>query len=101
MSTRQKILVTLALLVLVNFFLVIVFGEKGVVDLASLQRDRKEAVAHNDSLVKKNISLYHKIERLKHDPIYVERVARRQLGVVGKNELILTPLHGHGKQGGQ
>lgn len=98
MNTRQKIMVTLALLVLINFLLVIVFGEKGLVDLVSLQRDRKSAAAHNDTLVKKNISLYRKIERLKHDPIYVESVARKQLGVVGENELILTPLGRTGKQ---
>ncbi len=98
MSTRQKIMVTLAVMVLINFVLIVVFGEKGLVDLVSIKRDRKSAIEHNEALVKKNISLYHKIDRLKHDPVYIENVARKQLGLVGKNDLILKPVRRTGKQ---
>ena len=98
MNTKQKILVTFAVLILINFLLVIVFGEKGLVDLVSLKRDHKSAIEHNDALVKKNISMYHKIVRLKHDPVYIESVARKQLGLVGKNDLILKPTQRTEKQ---
>lgn len=91
-------MVTLAVMVLINFLLVVVFGEKGLVDLVSIKRDRKSAIEHHEALVKKNISLYHKIERLKYDPVYIENVARKQLGLVGKNDLILKPARRPGKQ---
>ena len=32
--------------------------------------------------------MYTEIERLKHDPEYIENVARRELGMIGKNEVI-------------
>ncbi len=91
-------MVTLAVMVLINFLLIVVFGEKGLVDLVSIKRDRKSAIEHNEALVKKNISLYHKIDRLKHDPVYIENVARKQLGLAGKNDLILKPARRTGKQ---
>jgi cell division protein FtsB len=91
-------MVTLAVIILINFLLIVVFGEKSLVDLVSLKRDRKSAIEHNEALVKKNISLYHKIERLKYDPMYIENVARKQLGLVGKNDIILKPARRTEKQ---
>ncbi|MCJ7539236.1 MAG: septum formation initiator family protein, partial [Desulfobacterales bacterium] len=43
----------------------------------------------SDELKKKNISLYREIERLKNDPGYVEDVARKELGVIGKDDVII------------
>ncbi len=42
----------------------------------------------NSELAKQNLDLYREIERLKSDPKYLESVARKELGVVGKDELI-------------
>jgi cell division protein FtsB len=44
---------------------------------------------NNDALKKENLSLYREIERLKNDPEYVEDVARKELGVIGKDEVII------------
>lgn len=98
MSAKQKIMVTFAVLILVNFLLIIVFGEKGLADLVSLRGNRKSASEHTEALVKKNISLYHQIERIKYDPVFIESMARKQLGLVGKNDLILKPARGTQKQ---
>ena len=35
-----------------------------------------------------NLSLYREIDRLKHDPKYIEDVVRRELGLIGKDEVI-------------
>ena len=35
-----------------------------------------------------NFSLYHEIDRLKHDPKYIEDVVRQELGFIGKDEVI-------------
>ena len=43
----------------------------------------------NAELKQENISLYREIGRLKNDPKYVENVARQELGVIGKDEVII------------
>ena len=43
----------------------------------------------NEELKTENLSLYREIERLKNDPGYVEDVARKELGVIGKDEVII------------
>ncbi|MEE8540219.1 MAG: septum formation initiator family protein [Desulfobacterales bacterium] len=88
MSSRQKILIAFALLVLFNFILVIIFGDNGLVDLYLLRGEKKNIVRKNELLQKKNMSLFREIDRLKHDPQYIENVARQELGMIGKDELI-------------
>jgi cell division protein FtsB len=39
-------------------------------------------------LEKKNRALYGNIQRLKNDPEYIENIARTELGMVGKDELV-------------
>ena len=69
----------------------IIFGEHGLVDLNALKAEKNQLVEENDKLARKNISLSVEIDRLKHDPHYIENVARQELGMVGENELILKP----------
>ncbi len=88
MSSRQKILIAFALLVLFNFILVIIFGDNGLVDLHLLRREKENIVRKNELLQKKNMTLFREIDRLKHDPQYIENVARQELGMIGKDELI-------------
>ncbi|MFH1102927.1 MAG: septum formation initiator family protein [Pseudomonadota bacterium] len=88
MSVRQKILITLAVAALVNFLVLIFFADKGYFDLSSLKASKKQTLEDNEVLVKQNISLYRKIEKLKHDPEFIEHVARKELGLVGKGQVI-------------
>jgi len=67
----------------------IVFGENGLSDLYRLKKQKENLSKKNDELKKENISFYREIERLKHDPRYVEDVARKELGVIGKDEVII------------
>ena len=69
--------------------LFIVFGENGFTDLYRLKTKRDHIVKQTGELTKKNLSLYREIERLKNDPKYVEDVARKELGVIGKDEVII------------
>ena len=48
----------------------------------------------NHELIQKNLSLYREIERLKNDPEYVENVARNELGVIGKDEVVIKVKKG-------
>jgi cell division protein FtsB len=66
-----------------------VFGENSLTDLNKLKMEKDNLSKKNDELKKENLSLYREIERLKNDPIYVEDVARKELGVIGKDEMII------------
>ena len=69
--------------------LFIVFGENSLTDLYQLKIKKDNLSKKNDVLKKENLSLYREIERLKNDPEYVEDVARKELGVIGKDEVII------------
>ena len=88
MSSKQNILIAVIILSLFSLLLFIVFGENGLADLNLLKTERDGLIIQNEELVQKNLSLYREIERLKNDPKYVEDVARQELGVIGKDEII-------------
>lgn len=88
MSSKQKILIAFAILILFNFILIIIFGDNGLVDLYLLRKEKETIIRKNENLAHKNMSLYREIDRLKHDPLYIENVARQELGMIGKDEVI-------------
>lgn len=89
MTTRQKILLSLAVLILSSMLFFVVFGENGWLDLQSLRQEKQRLLLQNKKLQKENLSLYREIDRLKNDMAYIENVARQELGMVKKEELIL------------
>ena len=88
MTTKQNILLAFIILALFSMLLFIVFGENGLADLNLLRVERDGLLQKNAELAKENLLLSREIERLKNDPEFLESVARKQLGVVGKDELI-------------
>ncbi len=88
MGLRQKILLGFVIAALFSLLLFIIFGENGVVDLHMLKMERDSLLKRNAELSQENLSLYREIERLRNDPKYVENVARQELGVIGKDEVI-------------
>ena len=89
MRLKKNILLVLAIVAMCLMLLFIVFGENGLSDLYRLKKQKENLSQKNDELKKENISFYREIERLKHDPRYVEDVARKELGVIGKDEVII------------
>ncbi len=89
MTSRQKILLSYALIVIFSMLLLIIFGDNGIADLRLLQTKRDHLIEKNEALARENVQLYHQIERLKNDPDYIESIARRELGMIGKDEVIL------------
>ncbi len=74
----------------------IIFGDNGIADLRLLQTKRDHLIEKNETLARENVQLYHQIERLKNDPDYIESIARRELGMIGKDEVILKLRPGAG-----
>ena len=88
-SNTQKILLSLVTLVLLNILLVIIFGDRGLVEVGHLKGERDRLLRDNHVLKEKNLALRWEIERLKTDPAYIEHVARQELGMIGRDEVIV------------
>jgi len=91
MDNKQKILISFCILTLFSMLLFILFSDKGLSDLFKLKSERDRLVNQNVQLKKENDTLYRTIERLRNDPEYIESVARKELGMIKKDEVILKP----------
>ena len=91
MTRTHSILLTIGVLVLAALFFFIVVSEHGLADLIFLKREESKLVKENEGLTRKNLSIGIEIDRLKHDPAYIENVARKELGMISEDEVILKP----------
>lgn len=81
---KKAVLAALALLVIGG---VALFG-KGLLDIRRLKSERDGILAYNKTLEKENRELETSIEILKTDKRYIGRIARSELGMIGKNEVV-------------
>ena len=88
MSSKQKILLSLSILIIFFLLLFIVFGDNGLVDLNLLKREKHGLIEKNAKITMDNLSLYRVIDRLEHDSGYIEDVVRRELGLIAEGEVI-------------
>jgi cell division protein FtsB len=102
-KSNQNIPLTFAILAICFFFLLIIFGDKGWTDMEARMAQKERLQRKNTALEEENADLYREVKRLKNDPQYLEEVARKELGMVGKNEQIfkVTPLPEKKKEPGQ
>ena len=91
MTRKQGIFLCIAGLLLFSLLFFIIFGEHGFMDLNIFKTERDQLLEKNEQLTHENISLSIEIDRLKHDPKYIENIARQELGMVAEDELILKP----------
>ena len=91
MTSKQQFLLCLAALVLFSMLLFILFGDHGFADLNLLKSEKEQLIRKNETLARENLILYDTINRLKNDPVFIESVARKDLGMIGKDELIVKP----------
>ncbi len=88
MNSKQNILLSFAILSLFFMLLLIVFGDKGLADLNLMKQGRDGLIEKNTLMMQENIYLYNSIKRLNKDLDFIENIARQELGVVARNELI-------------
>jgi cell division protein FtsB len=72
----------------VLFLLFAVFGERGLIHLGHLQSEQRQLEEVAFSLQQRNDELRRRIERLRSDDRYIERLARERLGLAKKGELV-------------
>ena len=90
-DSKQKIMISLCIVLLFAMLLFSLFSDKGLSDYFALKTERDRLVLENIRLKEKNDELYRTIERLRNDPEYIESVARKELGMIKEDEVILTP----------
>jgi cell division protein FtsB len=91
MTKKQRILLSVSALLLLALFFFIIVSEHGLADLRFLKREHDQLVDENRLLSRENQAISIEIHRLKHDPAYIESIARQELGMIGKDEIILKP----------
>lgn len=85
-SLRYRI----ALFVLVlGMVLLGIFGRNGFLSLYRLKDQHQGLLMENETLVKSNQSLRQQIHLLKEDRSYIEQIAREEMGLVKKDEILL------------
>jgi cell division protein FtsB len=68
--------------------LLITFGNRGLVDNYLMGQRLSALKADNAELVKRNQELEKKIYLLRNDTAYIESVARNELGMVKKGDMV-------------
>jgi len=86
----NRLSLTLAAIAVVAMFLYILFAPNGLLRYYRLQQSLATIRAANEDLQRQNKELRKEIDRLKHDPKYLEEVARQKYGFIKKNELLFN-----------
>ncbi|OGP81405.1 MAG: hypothetical protein A2Z08_03000 [Deltaproteobacteria bacterium RBG_16_54_11] len=76
----------IGLILLVWYFTL--FGEKGLIKIIQLRRERDRIIADVSRMQEENKRLQEEIKRLREDSRYLESVARRDLGLIKENEIL-------------
>ena len=98
MTKTQSILISVAILLLVTLLFFIIVSEHGLADLIFLKQEQRKLVEKSQRLTQENLSIAVEIDRLKHDPTYIENIARKELGMIAEDEVILKPKSPPGKK---
>lgn len=65
-----------------------IFGERGLLRIYHLNKEKQEVQLRLESLKGENMKLVREVDALKNDRRYLESIARRDFGMVRKNEII-------------
>jgi cell division protein FtsB len=89
MTGKTKIILAVGGLLLIAFLFLIGLGKRGAVDFYQLTLERDRLKKGNDDFQEENQALFRTIERLKSDPELVENIARTELGMTAKDEVVV------------
>jgi cell division protein FtsB len=74
-------------------------GYQEIGKIQQLAQKRESLIQSNQQLNGKNEEMYREISRLKHDPVFIEEIARREFGLVKPDEIIFFLDDGQNKEG--
>lgn len=73
---------------IILFLALAVFGNNGLYDVYRLRKERDNILRQNKSIEEENNVLEEEIRLLKTDKRYVGYIARKELGMIGKREVV-------------
>ncbi len=83
---KRMYLIPAGVMLFILFFTV--FGERGLLRIRQLAREKQELQMKADELKAENEKLKREIEALRSDRRYLESIARKDFGLVRSNEII-------------
>jgi cell division protein FtsB len=86
-STQRRVVYIFSS-VLVALVLFTAFGERGVFHLWRLWGEKKHLEEKTFLLQKENDALRERVSRIRHDDLYLEKIAREELGLVRPGEMV-------------
>ena len=89
MSKKFRFFLYTAVIMMLFMVSYILFGSHGFLDLITLEKERDVLSEKNKKISEKNLDFYREIDRLKNDPGYIEDLARKELGYIGKDEVVI------------
>ncbi len=89
MKVWKKTVLMIFGIILMFFSFVIIFMPNGIIKLNMKKKEMAESAAMNANIKKENKQLYREVVRLKSDPLYLENVARKELGMIKDDEIII------------
>ena len=85
MQRRMYIIPILAVTFILYFT---IFGERGLLRIYHLNKEKQDVEQRLETLKGENLKLVREVDALKNDRRYLESIARRDFGMVRKNEII-------------
>ncbi len=85
MQKRMYVIPGLAVAFILYFT---VFGERGLLRIYHLNKEKQQVQSRLETIRGENMKLVREVEALKNDRRYLESIARRDFGMVRKNEII-------------
>lgn len=96
MKIISNVAFSLGLLALAVWGGYMVCGPKGYGELVELRLRAANITTETEAILRENRMIEEMVSRLKHDGKYIEHIARHEMGLAGKNDLIFTfddPMH--------
>lgn len=85
MQRRMYIIPILAVSFILYFT---IFGERGLLRIYHLNKEKQDVQLRLETIKGENLKLVREVDALKNDRRYLESIARRDFGMVRKNEII-------------
>jgi len=65
-----------------------IFGERGLLQIYHLNKEKQEVQLRMEAIKGDNLKLVREVDALKNDRRYLESIARKDFGMIRKNEII-------------
>jgi len=90
MDLKNGLIFSVVIVGMIVLLFIAVFGDNGAADLSVLRQEKRLIMQKNERLDAENLNLLRQIDRLKKNDLgFIENIARRELGMVREEEVIL------------